>query len=286
MQLDVESLRAFLAVLDTGGMTAAANSIGLSQSAVSWKIKRLEQRVGRELLIREGHSLRPTRDGTLVLDHARQIVGMHDELVARLSSSELTGIVTFGTTEELSAFCVDAVLGRFNRVHPGATIEFRIEKSRELGRLVETGQLDVAVLQIGIDDVQRTDTVLWEDELAWVSAPDWTYDVGEVPLVSFGRDGFYHRFATQRLKEASIPTRVALSAPSTASVLAAVASGLGVAVVSRRLIDDTVIEWPRAAGLPDLPTGATVARSSPGEDSAIARELIADIESELLGYEA
>ena len=94
------------------------------------------------------------------------------------------------------------------------------------------------------------------------------------------------REETQRLKEASIPTRVALSAPSTASVLAAVASGLGVAVVSRRLIDDTVIEWPRAAGLPDLPTGATVARSSPGEDSAIARELIADIESELLGYEA
>lgn len=286
MQLDVESLRVFLAVLDTGGMTSAAQSVGLSQSAVSWKIKRLEERVGRELLLRDGHALRPTRDGTVVVDHARQLVALHDELVARLTSSELTGQVTFGTTEELSAFCVNAVLGRFNRVHPAATIEFRIEKSRELGRLVKTGALDVAVLQVGATDVLRSDTVLWEDELAWVSAPDWTYMAGEVPLVSFGRDGFYHRIAEQTLRDEGIDVRVALSAPSTASVLGAVASGLGVAVVSKRLIDDSVIEWPRASALPDLPTGVTIARSSPGDDSAIASELIADIESELLGYEA
>ena len=47
MQLDVESLRTFAAVLDQGTMTAAGESLGMSQSAVSWKIKRLEERVGR-----------------------------------------------------------------------------------------------------------------------------------------------------------------------------------------------------------------------------------------------
>lgn len=53
MQLDVESLRTFATVLDLGGMTRAAEALDVSQSAVSWKIKRLEEKVGRDLLIRE-----------------------------------------------------------------------------------------------------------------------------------------------------------------------------------------------------------------------------------------
>ena len=58
LHLDVESLRAYLAVLDTGGMTRAAERLGMTQSAVSWKIKRLEERLGRPLLIRDGHAVR------------------------------------------------------------------------------------------------------------------------------------------------------------------------------------------------------------------------------------
>ena len=67
MQLDVESLRAFAPVLETGGMTRAAERLGISQSAVSWKIKRLEERIGRDLLVRHGRSLRPSRDGEELL---------------------------------------------------------------------------------------------------------------------------------------------------------------------------------------------------------------------------
>ena len=78
-----------------------------------------------------------------------------------------------------------------------------------------------------------------------------------------------------------MPYRVAFSGPSTASVLAAVEFGLGVAVVGSRWVSDALIEWPRSESLPELPKGLTVARSSPGENSAIATELIADIVSGL-----
>ena len=81
MHLDVESLRTFAMVLETGGMTRAAEKLDLSQSAVSWKIKRLEERVGRDLLIREGRSLRPSRDGEELLGYARTIIDAHDEAV-------------------------------------------------------------------------------------------------------------------------------------------------------------------------------------------------------------
>ena len=116
MQLDTESLRTFATVLDTGGMTSAAQQLNLSQSAVSWKIKRLEERVGRDLLVRDGRSLRPSRDGQELLVYARAIIDLHDEAVARLSSSELTGRLRLGATEEVSAEHVGNAASRFDRV--------------------------------------------------------------------------------------------------------------------------------------------------------------------------
>jgi len=100
MNLDVESLRTLLAVLDHGGMTAAAKHLDLSQSAVSWKIKRLEERVGKALLIRDGHSLRPTSEGRALIDDARTIVEVHDRAVCRLRMSELSGTVRLGSNTE------------------------------------------------------------------------------------------------------------------------------------------------------------------------------------------
>ena len=137
MQLDVESLRTFTTVLDLGGMTRAAEALDISQSAVSWKIKRLEEKVGRDLLIRDGRTLRPSRDGRELLDYARTIVATHDEAVSRLESSELTGTVKLGTTEEISAARMCDVLARFNRIHPGAMIEFVVDGSSRLDAMLQ-----------------------------------------------------------------------------------------------------------------------------------------------------
>ena len=281
MHLDVESLRVFAAVLDTGGMTRAAEQLGLSQSAVSWKIKRLEERVGRPLLVREGRALRPSRDGEELLEYARTIVSVHDEAVARLTSSDLTGRIKLGATEEVSAAYMGEVLGRFNRVHPGVTIEITVDRTQRLNELLSSGGLDVALLQVEPEDLLDSDHCLWIDERQWISAPDWTYEEGVVPLVTFGETGFYRPVAERMLREAGIPFRVAFSGPSSASVLAAVDVGFGVAVVRARSVGEHVIEWPRAAGLPPLPPIHEVARVAPGSRSPIVAELLADLQDEL-----
>jgi DNA-binding transcriptional LysR family regulator len=281
MQLDVESLRTFATVLDLGGMTRAAEALDVSQSAVSWKIKRLEEKVGRDLLIREGRSLRPSRDGRELLGYARTIVDAHDEAVSRLESSELRGTVKLGTTEEISAARMCDVLARFNRIHPAISIEFVVESSPRLDEMLNDGQLDVAVLQVLPDDCKPADTILWRDKLVWVSAPDWTFDTGPVPLITFGDRGFYRPLAEGILKEAGIATTVAFSGPSMASVIGAAEAGLGVAVLAEGSVEGELIPWPRAEGLTDLPMSWQIARSSPGEPSKVASELIADIVSEL-----
>lgn len=281
MQLDIESLRTFIAVIDLGGMTRAAESLKISQSAVSWKIKRLEEKVGRELLIREGHSLRPSRDGRELLHYARAMVGTHDEAVRRLESSELTGTVKVGTPEEISAERICAVLSRFNRIHPKTSIEFFVDRSFRLSSMLALSELDVAVLQVLENNLRPQDKILWTDPLIWVCAPDCAYDEGPVPLITFGEGGFYRPLAEQALTSAGIPFTITFSGPSAASVLGATEAGLGVAVLAECSVRGDLIRWPRAESIPPLPDSMYVARAAAGEPSVVATELISDIVSEL-----
>ncbi len=280
VHLDVESLRAYVAVLEWGGMTRAAEHIGLTQSAVSWKIKRLEERVGRPLLIRDGHTLRPTRDGRILLGEARAIVAAHDRAVHRLESPDFTGTVKVGSNEEVGAPRMASILGRFKRMHPTATIEFVVNQSRLLVPLLERGEIDVAVIQVTPDDARPGDVVLWSDELRWVTHRDMAFDEGVVPLITFGENGFYRPVSEPILERHGIRYTYTVSAPTSSSVRAAVAAGLGVGVLASWYLGDEIVEWTRAADFEPLPDVRQIVRTVPGEQPDIAGPLIAAIVEE------
>lgn len=283
MQLDVESLRTLIAVLDHGGMTRAAEHLHLSQSAVSWKIKRLEERVGRPLLIREGHTLRPTRDARALLADARMIVELHDRAAARLACSDLTGAVKLGSNEEVDPTRMASLLGRFKRTHPGATIEFVIDHTEHLTEQLERGQVDVAIIQVDNDHLRTTDTILWTDQLRWVSCCEATHRTDTtVPLITFGQHCFYRSISEPLLVEAGIEHAVAFSASSISGVRAAVLAGLGVGVIGARYISGDIVPWAPGDDLPALPQIHQIARTVPGETPAIATALVDAIASELL----
>ncbi len=282
LQLDVESLRTLLAVLDHGGPTRAAEHLGLSQSAVSWKIKRLEAKVGESLLIRDGHTLVPTRAGRALLEDARAIVTLHDRAVGRLTASELKGTVHLGSNEEVAASNMAALLGRFSRTHPDVQIEFHVGNSRDLSDRVDRGDLDVAVIQVDDGALRSTDRVLWTDELRWITYIDCPFDEGDVPLITFGRRCVYRPLSEPLLAAAGIDHHIAFSGPSSIGVHAAVAAGLGVAVLSSRFLGhDNVVEWPRADEVGPLPDVHQVARGVPGETSVLMDALMEAIEAEL-----
>ncbi len=278
MQLDIESLRTLAAVVDTGGMTRAAEQLATSQSAVSWRIKRLEERIGRNLLVRNGRSIRASRDGEELLRYARSILDTHDEAVARLTGSQLSGTIRLGATEEVSAHLLGPVIGRFNRIHPDLTIEVQIDTSLALEERLNAGRLDLVLIQTELDDRRAGDTVLWVDEQRWISSPEWTYDEGPVPLVTFGDQGFYRARAQRVLQRAGIASSVAFSGRSTASVIAAVEAGLGVAALSGRSVIGEVIDWPRGDTVDPLQPVNQVARLAPGEASPEVAELLADLQ--------
>lgn len=280
MQLDVESLRTFLAVLEHGGMTKAAKQLHLSQSAVSWKIRRLEDRIGRPLFVREGHSLRLTRDGRALVEDAHLIVDVHDRAVSRLESSDLTGVVRLGSNDEVAASHMAAVLGRFTRVHPGARVEFVSTHSESLVESIDDGTIDVAVVQVSEDGLRPGDVVLWSDQLRWLTCCETLYDTGVVPLITFGDNCFYRPLSEPILDAHGIEHAIAFSGPSASGVHAAVEAGIGVAVLAERFVGGDVVEWERGSRLGPLPTVYQVARS--GEDrSELTEALLGAIADEL-----
>ncbi|HAB57667.1 MAG TPA: LysR family transcriptional regulator, partial [Acidimicrobiaceae bacterium] len=101
--MDVESLRVFRQLVAAEGFTAAAERLGVTQSAVSHKIRRLEERIGRDLLRRDGQSFVLTPDGRDLLAHAEAIVDAHDRAVDALQRSNVSGTVRLGCNEEVAA---------------------------------------------------------------------------------------------------------------------------------------------------------------------------------------
>lgn len=282
VNLDVESLRTYLAVLDHGGMTAAAEHLDLSQSAVSHKIKRLEERVGRLLLIREGHSLRPSKLGRGLLDDARAIVDLHDRAVLRLQGSELSGTVRLGSNQEVGPDRLALVLGRFKRTHPATSIEFELGPTSQLEKMLDAGDLDVGLIQVNDDGMRPEDILLWTDELIWATCCETPHDEGVVPLVTFGDDSFYRSLSEPTLRGNGVEFTIAFSGPSTTGVQSAVAAGLGVAIVGSRYLGGDIVEWQRGKAMGPLPSVHQIVRSTPGDSNETADALVAAIKTELV----
>lgn len=281
MQLDIESIRTFLAVLDHGGMTRAAEHLELSQSAVSWKIKRLEAKVGRPLLVRDGHTIRPSFEGRNLIDDARQMVELHDRAVTRLRSSDLSGVVRIGSNEGLDPTQMASVLGQFQRDHPRAAIEFIVDRTGELIRMVDAGDIDIALIQVDEQSRRTEDINLADDHLVWASGRTTTFDEGVVPLVTFGEQCFYRPLSEPVLSKAGIDYTIAISVQSSLGVRAAVEAGLGVGVLARRYVHGEVVEWPRSAPLPAMPRVEQVARLAPGARTEIIDALLDSIVDEI-----
>ena len=282
MNLDVESLRTLLAVLDHGGMTAAAKHLDLSQSAVSWKIKRLEERVGKALLIRDGHSLRPTSEGRALIDDARTIVEVHDRAVCRLRMSELSGTVRLGSNTETRTDQLALVLGRFKRTHPAVSIEFELGPTEQLHRMLESGDIDVGLMQVEDDALRPDDVILWSDQLVWVTCCETTYPEGPIPLITFGESCFYRPLSEPLLTENNVDYNIAFSGPSALGVQSAVAAGLGVAVLGSRSLGGDIVEWERGRPFGKLPCVNQIARSGAGGLDEAAQALVDAITTELV----
>src|ERR1700761_214607 len=134
--LDTDQLRSFLAIVDEGSFTRAAERVHKTQSAVSMHIRRLEEKLGCPLFVKQGRGAKLTAEGEQLVDYARRILREEAGAVAALSRRGLFGAVRFGVPDDYAeAFLADILL-RFNHQHPRVDIAVTCENSIELSTLI------------------------------------------------------------------------------------------------------------------------------------------------------
>lgn len=251
--VDPELLRAFVTVVDCGGFSQAAGRLLRGQSAVSLQIKRLEEQLGVRLLERSPRHLRLTEGGELIIDQARRLLGLHEELIAKAREPELAGTVRLGAPEDFATSRLPWILARFRRSHPRVALEVTCELTLDLLGRFNAGGLDMALVKR--DPAEALEgTRVWREQLVWTAgsrelvAPD-----EPLPLVCSPIPCVYRGRATAALDSARRPWRVSYSCGSLAGNHAAVRAGLGVTVLPKEMVPaDLVILDEDLMDLPSL----------------------------------
>ncbi|WP_350334256.1 LysR family transcriptional regulator [Coralliovum pocilloporae] len=233
-RLDIEGLRALLAISAHGGVTRAAEHLALSQPAVSHKIKRLETALDCDLLARRSGGPLFTEAGELLLTYAGRMMDLHDEALAVLGKKPLSGTIRLGMTEDTTGGDIARILGRFTRGYPDIQVRTRISQSLALSGWLKESEIDIAVMQVFTRDVQKNDLVLFEDNLHWIKAPDMRLNlVRPVPLIAFDSNCIYKHWAQGEGSRFGHRFDVVMECPSASGMLSCVRSGLGVAVLNK-----------------------------------------------------
>ncbi|WP_329139726.1 LysR family transcriptional regulator [Streptomyces sp. NBC_01476] len=231
--LDIAALRTFTSISDCGGFHRAAAAIGLSQSAVSQHVRRLEKAVGRPLVERDGRGMRFTPEGETLLAEARKILAAHDEALVRLGRAERdSGTIVVGSTEHAADRILPAITSVLQQRYPVHGVRFRIDRSARLNDGLDRGNIDVAVF-LG-DSRERDSASAGALPLSWFSAPSWRMPAGgtPIPVVVIDNPCTIRRRALETLADHGLPAAVVVEAAYLAGVMNAIRGGLGVGLLA------------------------------------------------------
>src|SRR5512142_1060226 len=183
--LDIDQLRTFIAIAETGSFTRAAEVVNKTQSAVSMQMKRLEERLGKAAFARDGRASKLTEDGERLLDYARRIVKLNVEALAAFDDEEMIGRVRLGVPDDYADRYLPEIMARFSRAYPGVELTVSCQASIELMELIDDNHLDLAI--VTNCDGKRPVEVFRRERLLWISSNRHSTHLEERLPLALGR---------------------------------------------------------------------------------------------------
>lgn len=250
VHLPIDLLHTFSMVHETGSFTRAGEVLHLTQSAVSMKMKRLEEVVGKRLFEKNGRSFKLTPAAETLLEHSARILAAHDEAVAAFSGPDLIGRVSFGCPEDYTARFLPSVLSGFRRSYPRIRVDIISAPSHELYEMMLGGKLDLCLIE-GHSEGGR---VIHREPVVWATAHrGLVHEQDPLPIAVYHEGCIYRKWALESLQASRKRYWISVTSPSLSSILAAVKSGLAVAPIGASHIDDDLRILGPENGFPMLP---------------------------------
>jgi DNA-binding transcriptional LysR family regulator len=270
--MDVDHLRTFIAIAETGSFTRAADLVHKTQSAVSMQMKRLEERIAKPIFARDGRASRLTEDGERLLDYARRIVKLNVEALAAFSDVELTGRVRLGVPDDYADRYLPEIMACFSRAYPSVELTVICEPSCDLAERIQLDELDLAIVT-DTETTRATETFRRERLLWTTSSRHPTHTEEPLPL-ALGRPSCRWRHtALECLDKIGRAYRILYTSGNSGAISAAVLAGLAVSVFPESGLRPGMRVLTPAEGFPDLQPCRIGLLRSPHDGSALTDAL-------------
>lgn len=253
--LELDVLRTFVAIAETGSFTAAANAVFRTPSAVSMQIKKLEDTLGRPVFVRDARSVSLTAEGDLLLGYARRMLALNREAVSRFVIPDISGVVRLGSPDDFGERVLPSVLRRFSESHPAIAVDVVIDQSVNLRKRMANRQLDITLLTCSDESMRQEPgvEVLLTEPIVWASRKGGCAHLREPVPVSLWEEGcIWRNAAVKALGASGREYRVAYMSAHTAGQRAAIMGGLAIAPLPKSFIGDDLVELGSEDGLPEL----------------------------------
>lgn len=247
--LDLDAVQAFVLVADLNSFTRAAEALDTTQSAVSLKLKRLEDRLGRRLLERTPRRVRLSPEGAEFLDAARELLDAHERALNGRVASRLS--LRIGISDQAAGADLPALLAKVGAYDRSLRIEVRIGPSYGLIGAYDRGEIDAAIVcrDFGRADGER----LFAEPYGWFALPEWEWRPDEpLRIASLSAPCSIRAMALKALDDAGVAWTEVFVGGGLPAVVAAASAGLAVAPLPRRVCPSNVADVSERLGLPKL----------------------------------
>lgn len=276
VNVDTDLLRALIYVVDTGSFTQAAERLFRTQSAVSLQIKKLEELVTQQLLIRDKKRVTLTPSGHTVYRYALQMLKLNDELITTTKGRDTSTVIRFGAPDDYQQLFMPRIIKEFTRF--GYDVEYQIfsDLSPTLSKMVDNGDLDIALItdSPGVDALHIT-----SEPLSWVCATTSKINFADVvPLALFPEGCTIRELALAALHRSGLQWRIKFSSNQFAPLKSAIIADQAIGILPTKVVPTGLIKVPESC-LPTLPNANIVLKISPN-----AAEEIHQLASTITGF--
>ncbi|AMN39617.1 LysR family transcriptional regulator [Rhodoplanes sp. Z2-YC6860] len=236
INIPTEVIRTLVVISETGSFTKAGEKLGLTQSAISAQVKRLQVLSGSALFEKIGGGHQLTARGKIILGHARKLLEANDQILAISGGAHDSQVIRLG----ISPLFIDEFLSLWKPDPNGPHVSIQCDMPSDLAKTLLDGYLDVALL---FNPPSEVGDLLgaWQEEFVWVRSPEFVLSPGlPLPVISWPGTQTDTPFINA-LEHAGIGYSVVFSSSDLHARLTAAAHGLGLMALPQRKIDGRLV---------------------------------------------
>ncbi len=253
--LELDLLKTLVAIAETGNFSSAAETVFRTPSAISMQVKKIEELVERPVFVRDSRSVSLTQDGLLLLEHARRVLALNNEMVARFVTPDIAGVVRMGAPDDAAERLLPEMLRRFSQSHPCVTVDVVVEESVILIDQVKNSKLDLAIItcDAGFDDGHCAE-ILLRERLVWAGLKGGVAsEKTPLPVSVWEEECIWRAVGLSSLEQEGIQHRIAFQSANISGQKAAILADLAIAPILVSAIGGDIVQVAKLAKLAPLP---------------------------------